>query len=252
MFTVNCLLLTAMSGHNKWSQIKHRKALTDAKKGKIFSKMARLITITSRAKGKDPQVNPTLRALMDKARSLNMPIDNIERAIAKGAGELEGSQIEEFLLEAYGPAGSAMLIEGATDNRNRSISELKFLLGEHNSKPANPGSVVYLFERIGLITVKISPAKKDELELLAIDAGAQDIKQPDEETMEIYTKPEDLDKIKKSLEENNIKAGDASIIWLAKNEIAVADTKDKERLEKLFEALDEHDDVNEIFSNVNF
>lgn len=240
-----------MSGHNKWSQIKHRKALTDAKKGKVFSKMARLITIASRAKGKDPLVNPTLRTLMDKARSLNMPIDNVERAIAKGAGELPGAQIEEFLLEAYGPAGSALLIEGATDNRNRSISELKFLLSEHNGKPANPGSVVYLFERLGFLLVKTSPAKKEALELLAIDAGAQDIKQQDGETVEIYTKPDELDKIKKSLEEKNIKIEDASLIWLAKNETQIAEAKDKERLEKLFEALDEHDDVNEIYSNVS-
>lgn len=240
-----------MSGHNKWSQIKHRKALTDAKKGKVFSKMARLITIASRAKGKDPLSNPTLRTLTDKARSLNMPIDNVERAIAKGAGELEGTQIEEFLLEAYGPGGSALLVEGTTDNRNRTISELKFLLSEHNGKPANPGSVVYLFERLGLIVAKASPAKKDELELLAIDAGAQDIKQPDNETVEIYTKPDELDKIKKILEENNVKIDDASLLWLAKNETAVADPKDKERLGKLFEALDEHDDVNEVYTNIS-
>ncbi|MFH1385990.1 MAG: YebC/PmpR family DNA-binding transcriptional regulator, partial [Patescibacteria group bacterium] len=245
-----------MSGHNKWSQIKHRKALTDAKKGKIFSKMARLIAIASRAGGGEAETNPTLRSLIDKARSLNMPIDNIERAIAKGTGKSEGAQIEEFLLEAYGPAGSALLIEGATDNRNRSISELKFLLGEHNGKLANPGSVLYLFERLGLIVAKISPAKaelssagkaelssgkKEELELLAIDAGAQDIKQAGEETLEIYTKPGELEKIKKTLKEKNIKVGDASIIWFAKNETPIADAKDKERLEKLFEALDEHD-----------
>ncbi|MBU4142809.1 YebC/PmpR family DNA-binding transcriptional regulator [Patescibacteria group bacterium] len=240
-----------MSGHNKWSQIKHRKALTDAKKGKIFSQMARLITIASRAKGKDPQANPTLRTLMDKARSLNMPIDNIERAIAKGAGELEGAQIEEFVLEAYGPGGSALLIEGTTDNRNRSISELKFLLSEHNGKLANPGSVLYLFKRQGLIVVKTSPAQKEELELLAIDAGAQDIKQPDEETLEIYTKPDELDKIKKALEEKDIKAEDASLFWLAKNETQIEDPKDKECLEKLFEALDENEDVNEIYSNIS-
>jgi YebC/PmpR family DNA-binding regulatory protein len=239
-----------MSGHNKWSQIKHRKALTDAKKGKVFSKMARLITIAARAKGKDPLVNPTLRTLMDKARSLNMPIDNVERAIAKGAGELPGAQIEEFLMEAYGPAGSALLIEGTTDNRNRTISELKFLLSEHNGKPANPGSVVYLFERLGLIIAKVSPAKKDELELLAIDAGAQDIQQPDGETLEIYTKPDELDKIKRSLEENHITAEEAFLMWQAKNETVIEGAADKERLEKLFEALDEHDDVNEVYTNI--
>ncbi len=239
-----------MSGHNKWSQIKHRKALTDAKKGKLFSKMARLISLAARVGGGEAETNPTLRSLMDKARLLNMPIDNIERAIAKGTGKLAGAQIEEFLLEAYGPGGSALLIEGTTDNRNRSISELKFLLSEHNGKLANLGSVLYLFERQGLLTIKISPAQKDEIELLAIDKGAQDIKQPNEETLEIYTKPEDLDKIKKSLEEKNIKTEEASLIWAAKNETALTDAKDKERLEKLFEALDEQEDVNEVYTNI--
>lgn len=240
-----------MSGHSKWSQIKHKKAITDSKKGKIFGKMAKLISVAAKAKGKDPSANPTLRTMIDKARSLNMPIENIERAIAKGAGELEGSQIEEFLLEAYGPGGSALLIEGATDNRNRSISELKFLLTEHNGKIANPGSVAYLFERRGLIIVKAAPAKKEELELEAIDAGAEDFKQPDEETLEIYTRPEDLEKVKKALEEKKIKAEDSSLVWIAKNETAVTDAKDQERLEKLFEALDEHDDVNEVYTNIS-
>ncbi|MDD2753285.1 MAG: YebC/PmpR family DNA-binding transcriptional regulator [Candidatus Portnoybacteria bacterium] len=240
-----------MSGHSKWSQIKHKKAITDAKKGKIFSKMVRLIAVAARAKGKDPESNPTLRTLIDTARSLNMPIENIERAIAKGAGELEGSKIEEFLLEAYGPGGSALLIEGATDNHNRTVSEIKYLLSEHNSKLANPGSVLWMFEHQGSLAVKSSPAKKDELELAAIDAGAQDINWPDGETLEIYTKPEELEKTRKALEEKNIKAGDASLVWTPKNETAIADPKDKERLEKLFEALDDNDDVNEIYSNVN-
>lgn len=238
-----------MSGHSKWSQIKHKKAITDAKKGKIFSKMARLISVAARAKGKDPEANPTLRTMIDKARSLNMPLDNIERAIAKGAGELEGSQIEELTIEAYGPAGSALIIEGTTDNRNRSLSEIKFLLSQHDGKLANPGSVLWLFERYGLITVKASPAKKDELELTAIDSGAQDIRWPNEETMEVYTHPAELEKTKKLLEEKNIKTEETTLIWRPKNEIKIDGAKDNERLEKLFEALDEHDDVNEVYSN---
>ena len=240
-----------MSGHSKWSQIKHKKAVTDAKKGKIFSKMARLISVAGRPKGKDPEANPTLRALIDTARSLNMPLDNIARAIAKGAGELPGAQIEEFTLEAYGPGGSALIIEGTTDNNNRSISEIKFLLSEHGGKLANPGSVLWLFERQGLITIKISPAKKDELELAAIDVGAQDIKLSDEESMEIYTKPEELEKVKKSLLEKNIKAEDSSLVWSPKNEIKIENPKAKEKLGKLFEALDENEDVNEVYTNMN-
>jgi len=240
-----------MSGHSKWSQIKHKKAITDAKKGKIFSKMVRLISVAARAKGKDPQANPTLRTLIDTARSLNMPIENVERAIAKGAGELEEAQIEELTLEAYGPGGSALVIEGTTDNTNRSISELKFLLSEHDGKLANPGSVLWLFERYGLIAVKISQDKKEAVELTAIDVGAEDIKFPDDETMEIYTKPGELEKVKKSLLEKNIKAEASSLVWSPKNEIEIKETKDKEKLEKLFEALDEHDDVNEIYSNTS-
>lgn len=240
-----------MSGHSKWSQIKHKKAITDVKKGKVFSKMVRLISVAARAKGKDPEANPNLRALIDKARSINMPIENIERAIAKGAGELEGSQIEEFTLEAYGPGGSALLIEGTTDNNNRSISELKFLLSEHNGKLANPGSVLWLFERYGLIILKAPAAKKDELELTAIDSGAQDIKWPDEETMEVYAKPEELEKIKKLLVEKGLKIDDSSLVWVPKNETSIEDQKAKEQLEKLFEALDDHEDVNEVYTNIS-
>jgi YebC/PmpR family DNA-binding regulatory protein len=240
-----------MSGHSKWSQIKHKKAITDVKKGKVFSKMVRLISVAARAKGKDPEANPNLRALIDKARSINMPIENIERAIAKGAGELEGSQIEEFTLEAYGPGGSALLIEGTTDNNNRSISELKFLLSEHNGKLANPGSVLWLFERYGLIILKAPAAKKDELELTAIDSGAQDIKWPDEETMEVYAKPEELEKIKKLLVEKGLKIDDSSLVWVPKNETSIEDQKAKEQLEKLFEALDDNEDVNEVYTNIS-
>lgn len=240
-----------MSGHSKWSQIKHKKAITDVKKGKIFSKMVRLISVAARAKGKDPEANPNLRTLIDKARSINMPIENIERAIAKGAGELEGSQIEEFTLEAYGPGGSALVIEGTTDNNNRSISELKFLLSEYNGKLANPGSVLWLFERYGLIIAKASAAKKDELELIAIDSGAEDIKWPDEETLEIYTKPEELEKIRKSLLGKSLRPDESSLVWMPKNEIRIEDQRAKECLEKLFEALDDNEDVSEVYTNVS-
>jgi YebC/PmpR family DNA-binding regulatory protein len=240
-----------MSGHSKWSQIKHKKAITDTKKGKTFSKLVRLISVATRAKGKDPEANPTLRTLIDKARSINMPIETVERAIAKGAGELEGSQIEEFTLEAYGPGGSALVIEGTTDNNNRSISEIKFLLSEHDGKLATPGSVLWLFERYGLLIVEDSANKKDELELAAIDSGAQDIKWPDKETMEVYTKPEELEKIKKALLEKNIKADGGALVWVPKNETPPENQKTKERLEKLFEALDDNEDVNEVYTNIS-
>ena len=241
-----------MSGHSKWSQIKHKKALTDAKRGKLFSKMARLITVAAREKGGDPASNPKLRMAIDKARSFNMPHENIERAVKRGTGDLEGVKIEEFILEAYGPAGAALIIEGKTDNKNRTVSELKHLLSQHDGKLANPGSVLWLFERRGLINLKKTGSlKKDILELSAIDAGAQDLRWLDEENLEIYTQPEELEKIKKLLEEKNIKIEEASLGWQPKNEITIDDPKTKERLEKLFETLDENDDVNEIYSNIS-
>lgn len=237
-----------MSGHSKWSQIKHKKALTDAKKGKVFSKLARLISVAARERGGDPAKNPALRMMIDRARSLNMPRDNIKRAIARGTGKLEGVKFEEFILEAYGPSGSALIIEGTTDNKNRTISEIKHLLSQHEGKLASPGSVLWLFTRQGIIEAEQGGLTKENMESTAIDAGAQDLKWLDEQTLEIYTQPEDLEKTKKALEDKKIKLNEASLSWQPKNEVALNE-HDKERLTKLFEALDEHDDVNEIYSN---
>lgn len=239
-----------MSGHSKWSQIKHKKALTDAKRGKIFSKMARLISVAARERGGDPAKNSALRMIIDRARALNMPQDNVVRAIARGAGKLEGVKFEEFILEAYGPSGSALIIEGTTDNKNRMVSEIKHLLSLRDGKLATPGSVLWLFTRQGVIDAERGGLTKENLELTAIDAGAQDLKWLDEQTLEIYTQPDGLEKTKKALEDKKIKLNEASLSWQPKNEVAL-DEHDKERLTKLFEALDEHDDVNEIYSNTN-
>ncbi|MBU1102865.1 YebC/PmpR family DNA-binding transcriptional regulator [Patescibacteria group bacterium] len=240
-----------MSGHSKWSQIKHKKALTDAKKGKVFSKLVRQIAIAARQKGVDPEANPNLRMLIEKARSFNMPQDNIERAIKKGAGELEGQKFEEFTLEAYGAGNTAIIIEGTTDNKNRTVSEIKFLLTQHNGKLANSGSVMWLFERCGAINIKKpAAATKEDLELTAIDSGAQDFKWLDEENLEIVTQPEELEKVKKALAEKGLAADESSLDWRPKNEVTAPDEKTKEQLEKLFDALDENDDVSEIYSNL--
>jgi YebC/PmpR family DNA-binding regulatory protein len=241
-----------MSGHSKWSQIKHKKALTDAKRGKLFSKMARLITVAAREKGGDPASNPKLRMAIDKARSFNMPHENIERAVKRGTGELEGVKIEEFILEAYGPGGSALIIEGTTDNKNRSISQIKHLLTQYNGKLANPGSVLWLFERCGsFIAKKEGLTTKEDLEIITIELGAEDFKWLSEENLEVYTKPENLEKIKKTILDKNIKVEDDSLGWKPKNEVLINNSKTKEQLEKLFEALDENDDINEIYSNIN-
>ena len=241
-----------MSGHSKWSQIKHKKALTDAKKGKLFSKFARQITIAAKQKGGDPEKNTTLRMFMEKARVFNMPQENIERAIRRGAGEIEGAKFDEFLIEAYGPGGIALMIEGAADNKNRAISEIKFILSEHRGKLAEGGAVAWLFERRGIINIALSENKisKDDIEMQAIESGAEDFKWLDNENLEIYTKPAELDKIKHFLEAQNVKINEASLGWQPKNEIAASDEKTNQQAQKLFEALDENDDVNEIYSNL--
>lgn len=240
-----------MSGHSHWSQIRHRKELTDAKRGKIFSKLSKLISVAARAKGGDPETNPGLRMMIDKARSFNMPQENIERAVKRGTGEIEGIKFEEFTLEAFGPAGLALIIEGTTDNKNRTLAEIKNILLAQGGKLAQPGSVLWLFERCGSLNVKKEPTgNKEELELTAIEAGAQDFKWLDQENLEIYTPPSELEKVKKALQEKNILVNASSLDWKPKNEITVAEQKDKEQLEKLFEALDEIDDVNEIYSNL--
>lgn len=240
-----------MSGHSKWSQIKHKKALSDAKKGKIFSKLARQISVAARAKGGDPETNPALRMLIDKARSFNMPQENIERAAKKGAGELEGQKFEEFTLEAFGPGNVALIVEGTTDNKNRTISEIKFLLTQYGGKLANIGSVLWLFEKCGFINVKKGPdTDKQELEMFLIDAGAEDFKWLDEENLEAYSQPENLEDFKKALQSKEVSIAESSLGWRPKNEIQIAEQKTKEQLEKLLEVLDENDDVNEIFSNL--
>ena len=164
-----------MSGHSKWSTIKHKKSATDQKRGDVFSKMARVITIAAKGGG-DIETNYTLRSAVEKAKNLNMPKDNIERAIKKGTGELAGDQLEELLMEAYGPNGTALLVEVVTDNRNRSTSEIRHILSKNNGKLATGGSVQWLFERQGLIQIdQNAVTDKDEFELQAIDAGAIDI-----------------------------------------------------------------------------
>lgn len=241
-----------MSGHSKWSQIKHKKALTDAKKGKLFSKIALQISVAAREKGGDPSSNFNLRMLMDKARSFNMPQDNVERAIKRGTGEIEGAKIEELVLEAYGPAGIAIIIEAITDNKNRTIPEIKHLLSQNNGKLGETGSVNYLFEKRGVLIFK-KTGNTEELEMIAIEAGAEDIKErikEDEKFLEIYTKPENLKSAKTALSAKKIKIESESLEYVPKAEIKIADPKSKEQAEKLLESLEENEDVNEIYSNM--
>ncbi len=239
-----------MSGHSKWSTIKRKKGATDAKRGRVFSKLSKLITIAARGDG-DLEMNPGLRAIVEKAKQANMPADNIERAIKKGTGELAGAKMEEILYEAYGPGGIAMLIECVTDNTNRTLSEVKNIVSKLGGRFGSAGSVKWMFDRRGYLEIKKADSDKsgDELELAIIDAGAEDFNE-NEEIIEIYARPEDLYKVKNNLENKKIKTANASLDWSPKDEVKIDDEKVMSQIEKLFEALDEQDDVNEVYSNL--
>jgi len=241
-----------MSGHSHFKTIKAQKELADAKKGKVFSKFGRLITIAVKEKGGDPVTNAKLKMTIEQAKSFNMPKENIERAIKKGTGELAGEILEEVSFEGFGPGGIAMIIEGITDNKNRTLGEIKVALNQNNGKLAGEGAVRWMFDRKGAIIInpksQIPNPKNDELEMVAIESGAEDVKWF-EDKLEIYTKPEDLEKVKKALEDKGLKIESASLDFVAKEEVKVSE-KEKEQAQKLFEALDENDSVNDIYSNL--
>jgi len=241
-----------MSGHSHFSSIKHKKEITDKKRGQIFSKLSRAISVAVKEKGPNPEMNPKLRMAIEMARDFNLPKENIERAIKRGAGELEETKLEPITFEAYGPGGIALIIEGITDNKNRALNEIKQILGQNNGKLVGEGSVKWLFERKGVITIVMTndqiPMTKEELELKAIEAGAEDIYWHND-ILDIYAKIEDLDKVEKNLENQAIKIDSASLDWVAKEQILIGE-KEKETAQKLFESLDENDAVQEIYSNL--
>lgn len=239
-----------MSGHSHAKTIMATKMANDAKKGKIYSKYGRLITIAVKDGGGsgDPAKNTKLKAIIEQAKKVNMPKENIERAIKKGTGELAGENLEEVSFECFGPGGISLIIEGITDNKNRTLGEVKVALNQNNGKLAGEGAVRWMFDRKGAITVLPEGKSKEDLELLAIEAGADDVSWY-EGSLDIYTKPEDLEKVKKYLEEKQIKIDSASLDWVAKEEISISD-KEKEQAQQLFEALDENDSVNDIYSNL--
>lgn len=234
-----------MSGHSHSKKIKHAKELTDAKRGQIFSKLARAISITAK-ENDNPETNPKLRQVLEEAKKFALPKENIERAMKKGTGELAGEKLEEVIFEAYGPGGIAIIIEGITGNKNRALGEIKQILNQYNGKLAGEGSVRWLFERKGALIVDGKQKPKDELELEAIEAGAEDIYWHDD-ILDIYTKPEELEKVKNNLEKKEVKIDSSSLDWVAKETIEV---KEKETCQKLFEALDESDSVQDIYSNL--
>lgn len=240
-----------MSGHSHWAGIKHKKGLADAKRGMVFSKLTRMISIAAKD-GKDPAMNSKLRIAIEKAREVNMPTENIEKAIKRGAGELEGTKLEEFIFEAFGPGKAAIIIEGITDNKNRTLNEIKKILSQGGGKLAATGSVQWLFERKGVLTISLALGQeklsKENLELKAIEAGAEDIFWH-KDLLDVYTRIEKLEEVKKNIETQGIKIEFASLDWVPK-EIINIEEKEKLSCQKLFEALDENEDVQEIYSNL--
>ncbi len=241
-----------MSGHSHWHSIKYQKGTADAKKSKTFSKISRLISIAVKEGGEDLVGNPKLRLAIEQAKSFNMPKDRIEKAIKRGTGEIEGEKLEEFMFEAYGPGGVAIIIEGITNNKNRSINEVKQILNQNEGKLANEGSVKWLFERKGVIEInyknQIQNTEKEDLELIAIEAGAEDI-QWDKDIISIYTQINNLEKVKNNLKTKNIKIESFSLDWIAKESIDIDEQK-KESCQKLLEMLEENDDIQRVFLNI--
>lgn len=236
-----------MSGHSKWSTIKHKKAATDAKRGKAFTKLIKEITVAARIGGGDPDGNPRLRTVLAAAKTANMPSDNIQRAIKKGTGELEGVQFEEITYEGYGPGGVAILIEAVTDNKNRTVGELRSILGKNGGNMGENGCVAWIFEKKGIITVPASAKDEDALMELALEAGADDL-QKSEDYFEIITAVENFHSVHKVLEDQGIPITTAELTALPKNSVPV-DEKSGRACLKLLDLLDDHDDVQKVYSN---
>lgn len=239
-----------MSGHNKWSQIKYKKEIKDARRGKLFSRLGKNITIMAK-NGGDPQMNPTLKMAIDQAKAANMPNENIERAIKRGTGEIAGAEIEEMKMEAYGPGGIALLIKVITDNKNRSLSEIKSIFQKHNAKLADSGSVSYLFSPKGEIKLRDianQPVTKDALEELIMESGSQDFTELENGFL-IYTEATDLGKVKKFFEEKGIAIESAKLVQEAKDLIEITDMETAKKILNLLNELEEYEDVDEISTN---
>lgn len=236
-----------MSGHSKWATTKRAKAVVDAKRSAVFTKLAKLVTVSART-GADPATNFNLRLAIEKARSANMPKENIERAIKKGSGELGASQIEEVLYEAYGPHGTAILIEVLTDNKNRALSEIKAVLNKLGGKLANAGSVSYLFHHRGFLKVLNGGLTDEEIELTILDSPVEDYEKEGSDFI-IYSKPEELMAVKDSLEKSGLMVESAELVYEPKNSV-VLNADEEEKVIKLLETIDDLDDVAAVHSNL--
>src|SRR5579884_4078982 len=235
-----------MSGHSKWATIKHKKAATDAKRGKMFTRLIKEITIAARSGG-DPDGNPRLRTAITAAKNVSMPSDNIKKAIMRGTGELEGGQIEEIMFEGYGPGGAAVLVSVATDNRNRTVSEIRHLFSKNGGNLGEQGSVAWMFERKSQILIEADKASEDQLMNIVLDAGAEDLRN-DGTNWEVISAPENHEAVMAALEKAKIPVLEAQIAMIPKN-LMKLEGKSASGMLKLSEALEEHDDVQNVYSN---
>jgi YebC/PmpR family DNA-binding regulatory protein len=236
-----------MSGHSKWHSIKHKKMAMDARRGKIFTKIIRELMVAAKIGGPNPETNPRLRIAIEKAKDVNMPNENIQRAIKKGAGEEGAVNYEQVTYEGYGPGGVAIFVEVLTDNKNRSASEIRSIFSRHGGNLAGAGSVSWIFERKGLITVKKENIEEDKLMDIVIEAGAEDMK-VEKDSYEITTLAENFENVKKVLEENNVPIENASITYIPKNTVHL-EGKEAEHLLKLLDELEESEDVQNVYAN---
>jgi YebC/PmpR family DNA-binding regulatory protein len=235
-----------MSGHSKWATIKHKKAATDAKRGAMFTKLIKEITIAARSGGK-PENNPRLRVAIERAKESSMPADNIERAVKKGTGELEGVSYEDITLEGYGPGGVAIYIEGVSDNKNRTTSEVRTIFSKKGGNMAGAGSVAWMFEKKGYIVVSKKTIDEDKLMGIVLDAGAEDLV-VEEENYAVKTEVKDFEKVKKALESNKIAMESADIEFVPKSTVKVTGD-DARKVLDLVDGLEDHEDVQHVYAN---
>ncbi len=239
-----------MSGHSKWSSIKHQKGVTDARRGQLFTKLTREIIVAVRQGGTNPESNFRLRLAVQRARDNNMPLDNIERAIKRGSGELEGATLVEMTLEGYGPGGAAILVQALSDNRNRTLQDVRNIFTRHGSSLGESGCVAWIFESRGLIALPTNDLDPEELALQAIDAGAEDVK-VENDYVEIYTKPEEMETVREALVKQALPIASAELSMVAKTIVELEEKLALQTL-KLLDKLEELDEVQQVSSNADF
>ena len=238
-----------MSGHSKWANIKHRKAKVDAQRGKLFTRLGRELIMAARAGGGDPAANPRLKAAIQKAREANMPMENIQRAIQRGTGEIEGAVYEEVIYEGYGPGGIAIMLSIATDNRNRTAAEIRHIFSRYGGSLGESGCVSWMFQRKGVLTLDAEQNwDEDELTVLALEAGAEDLR-IEEGVAEILTAPEDFEAVKSFLAEKGFKFARAEVTLVPQTVVSITDREKAASVLRLIDMLEDHDDVQEVYAN---